>query len=358
MVDPPSAQLARTAEVPQPSEPPTPAVPEAPVTPIDPDPGSPAAPEVPATVPTPVEPATPIVPEPHPDPAPTPNPSPTPDPVPTPDPPANAGPETDARLADRRTLHDMVEVVIVLSFAAIPVGALISAARDRSMRRRTRFRLRFAALVTCMLAPWIVALLAAVGEQGFLSLLWTGFLWGLLLTVLAPPLLFHGRGSDSGPSDDGGGGGPGPDDDRPPPDHPLGWIPLPDAEPAATRLRGPGAPRRGGHPRRPAREPERRPSRVSPQQLGRLSGRPLRVAEQPVCEEEVQSCGRHQQQCPSSAAAVGAQNGRQEQQPDSDTDANAGHLPRIPRSKLRQAGACLKLVHDPSRWHFVDRSFG
>src|SRR5438309_8676090 len=65
-----------------------------------------------------------------------------------------------------------------------------------------------------------------------------------------------------GGGSDGGGGQPVPPG-SPPPAGP-GGLPLPDAEPARVRLREPGRladllPRR---PRRPAREPERRPTRV------------------------------------------------------------------------------------------------
>jgi len=61
---------------------------------------------------------------------------------------------------------------------------------------------------------------------------------------------------------DGGGGQHVPPGPRPP-SGPDG-LPLPDAQPARVRLRGPGRladllPRRS---RRPVREPERRPSRV------------------------------------------------------------------------------------------------
>ena len=66
------------------------------------------------------------------------------------------------------------------------------------------------------------------------------------------------------PSDgsDGGGGL-----HRPTPDAPMrprGGIPLPDAQPAGIRLRGPGrlADKRPARERRPAREPERSPARV------------------------------------------------------------------------------------------------
>ena len=153
--------------------------------------------------------------------------------------------------------------VIVLSLAAIPVGVLISSLRDPTMRRRSRFWLRFSGLVTCMVLPWLAALLGAAGEQGTVTLLLLGLAWALLLVTLAPLLLFRGPGWDPGPSDDGGGG-PGPEDDRRGPDSPIGGIPLPDADQPALRLRGPHRPRRPVHPRRAAPERERRPSRLRP----------------------------------------------------------------------------------------------
>jgi hypothetical protein len=153
-------------------------------------------------------------------------------------------------------------VVIVLSLAAIPLGVLVSAVRDRSLRRRSRFWLRVAALVVCISLPWMIATVGSVGEQAFGALLWAGLLWGVLLVGLAPVLLFRGPGPDPGPSDDDG---PGPDDDRQPPHRPIGGIPLPDATPPATRVRGPHRLRRAANRHRPAREPEReRPSRVWP----------------------------------------------------------------------------------------------
>lgn len=152
-------------------------------------------------------------------------------------------------------------VLIVLSLAAIPLSVLIGALRDPTMHRRSRFWLRFAALVTGMVLPWMVELVAPVSEQAGLKLLFLGLVWALVLVALAPLLLFRASGSDPGPSDDGGGG-PGPEDDRRPPDRPIGGIPLPDAEQPASRVRGPHQPRHSVRPRRAARERERRPSRA------------------------------------------------------------------------------------------------
>ncbi|SRR5579884_3028025 len=152
-------------------------------------------------------------------------------------------------------------VLVVLSLAAIPVGVLVSTVRDPTMHRRPRFVPRLAGLVGCMVLPWVVTLIAPVGDQAVVTLLLLGLAWALLLVVLAPRLLFGGPGSDHGPSD-GGGPGPRPGDDRPPPRPPGGGIPLPDAEQSAARVRGPHKPGRAVRFRRGAREHERRPSRV------------------------------------------------------------------------------------------------
>lgn len=152
-------------------------------------------------------------------------------------------------------------VIIVLSLAAIPFGVLITSLRDRSLRRRSRFRLRFTGFVICMVAPWLIELPRAVSQRESVTPLWLGLGWGLLLVALAPFLLFRGAESDPGHPDDGGPD-PSPEDDPQPP-HPVGGLPLPDAEQPARRVRGPHAPGRATHPRRPAREPERRPSAPS-----------------------------------------------------------------------------------------------
>jgi hypothetical protein len=157
--------------------------------------------------------------------------------------------------------HSGMALVLALSVATMPVGILLSALRDRTLRRRSRFWLRFAGLVLCMIVPWMVALAAAGGEEAFFTLLWAGLAWGMLLAVLGQLLLFHPPDRDTGPSDDDGRG-PGPDDDPRPPDRPRGGIPLPDADQPATRVRGPHSPRPAWHVRRSTRERERR---VTPQ---------------------------------------------------------------------------------------------
>jgi hypothetical protein len=140
----------------------------------------------------------------------------------------------------------------------MPFGLLVSALWDRSLRRRSRFWPRLAALVVCMILPWMTGLLGPVADGGFVVLLWGGFGWAMMLAMLAPLLLFRGPGVDPGPPDDDG---PGPSDDRPPPRRPTGGIPLPDAEQPATRVRGPHRPGGAAGRRRPVRERERRPLR-------------------------------------------------------------------------------------------------
>lgn len=153
-------------------------------------------------------------------------------------------------------------VVAVLSLAFIPLGIVISAMRDSTLRRRSRFWLRLAGLVICMALPWMVGLVVAVGEQAAGALLWIGTVWMLLLVAFVPLLLFRRGGSEPGPQDEGGGG-PGPEHDGPPPHRPIGGIPLP-TERRSSRVRGPHAPRRGVRPGRATRERERRPSRLWP----------------------------------------------------------------------------------------------
>jgi hypothetical protein len=152
-------------------------------------------------------------------------------------------------------------VVIVLSLLAIPLSVLIGASRDPTMRRRSRFRLRFTGVAICIVLPLMASLDGALGDQLRFVLVCLGLGWALLLVAMAPVLLFRSHGPDPGPSDEGGGG-PGPGDDHRPPDRPIGGIPLPDAEQLASRARGPHASRRPARPRRGARERERRPSRL------------------------------------------------------------------------------------------------
>lgn len=166
-------------------------------------------------------------------------------------------------------------VVMVLSLETIPLGILLSATCDGSLRRRSRFWMRFAGFVVALTLPAVVLIAGSAvrlgSEQAAGTLLWGGFLWGLVLVALAPLLLFDGLGFSAGPADDDAGG-PGPGDDRPSPPGPIGGVPLPDAEQSSLRRRGAhpaGAPTRG----RPAREPKRMPSRVTPRCLSRSPSR-------------------------------------------------------------------------------------
>lgn len=95
-----------------------------------------------------------------------------------------------------------------------------------------------------------------IGGMHLLAIVLLGI---LLIPALNDTPLPPRRSSDDG--DEGWGNGP----PRPParPEGPGGGIPLPDAVPAAARLRGPGrlADQRSRRERRPAREPDRRPVR-------------------------------------------------------------------------------------------------
>jgi hypothetical protein len=153
-------------------------------------------------------------------------------------------------------------VFVVVFIEAIPIGALISAALDRSLRRRSDFWLRVAAVALAMLLPALVAVFAPVGENAAVTLFWAGFGWGLLLSALSRFVLFYGCDYGPGSAEDDGDG-PGPEDDRPTPPAPIGGIPLPDARPSAARLRD-HLPAPAGRPRRPVRERERRVPHVRP----------------------------------------------------------------------------------------------
>lgn len=164
-------------------------------------------------------------------------------------------------------------VAFVLSVEAIPIGALISAAFDRSLCRRSSFWLRFAGLVIAIVLPELVAVVAPVGQHAAVTLFWSGLGWAILLLALSRFVLFHGWGFDPGPADEDGEG-PGPGDGRPLAPAPIGGIPLPDAEPSSTRVRDHRPPRRAPRPHRPVRQREHLPSRLWPLRLW-LWGRPI-----------------------------------------------------------------------------------
>jgi predicted membrane channel-forming protein YqfA (hemolysin III family) len=156
----------------------------------------------------------------------------------------------------------MQALLIVLIVETMPLGALISAARDRSLRHRPGFRTRFFAVAGVIVLPSAAALFRAVGDWTVIVLL-ASVVWGFFVFVMARPVLFELGGTDPGPSDDGGGGSDPADNPRPSP-WPLGGAPLPDAEPSSIRRRDHHRPDRGSRlrPRRPVREPDRRPTRA------------------------------------------------------------------------------------------------
>jgi hypothetical protein len=167
-------------------------------------------------------------------------------------------------------------VILALSLEAIPIGALISAAFDRSLRRRSGFWHRVTGVVMAMSLPALVALVAPVGERAAVTLLWAGLGWGLLLCALSWFVLFQGFGPGPSQGDDDDDG-PGPEDGRPTPRSPLGGIPLPDATPSAIRLRDGHHPRPSSRPRRRVRERERRTPRVRPLRLWAQAPGPRRA---------------------------------------------------------------------------------
>lgn len=185
----------------------------------------------------------------------------------------------------------MRAVVVALSVETIPIGVMVGAAFDRSLRRRPRFWLRFAGIVSAIVLPELVAVVAPVGEQTVVTLILLGLGWGILLLVPSRFVLFHGWGFDPGSADDDGDG-PGPEDERPTPPSPIGGIPLPDAEPSSARVRDHRPPRRAARHRRPARERERPPSPLARRRSHRARqtserDRPLQQESAPVVEAPV-----------------------------------------------------------------------
>jgi hypothetical protein len=92
-----------------------------------------------------------------------------------------------------------------------------------------------------------------------------GLLYALCTLLLLIPALLRWSASPPGSSDSDSddGWGKGPPEPPVPPKGPWGGVPLPDAEPAGVRFRGPD--RLADRPvrdRRPAREPRRRPVRT------------------------------------------------------------------------------------------------
>jgi hypothetical protein len=152
----------------------------------------------------------------------------------------------------------------VMSVALIPLGVLFSAARDRSLRRRSRFRLRLAAfMVSVSLPEVVVAIGTTIGmiRSEPVAPLLLGLFWGLLVIVLAPIFLFYGHDVDPGQSDEGEDGPEG-GEDPPSPTAPIGGLPLPNAEQSRLRLRGPRPALGSSWTRRRHHQPARRPTRV------------------------------------------------------------------------------------------------
>lgn len=155
----------------------------------------------------------------------------------------------------------MKVVVVVLCFESLPIAVLISIVSGRRLPRRSRFWLRLVGVVVAMLLPDLAAIVVRPEEETAATLLWIGFVWGLMLVAAATFLLFQHEGPHPGPGDDGGEG-PDSGDGGPTSPAPIGGIPLPDAEPSSTRIRDHQPPRRAPRPRRPTRRRERQPSRL------------------------------------------------------------------------------------------------
>jgi F0F1-type ATP synthase membrane subunit c/vacuolar-type H+-ATPase subunit K len=160
-----------------------------------------------------------------------------------------------------------IVVGLVLAVESIPLGILVGALLDSSLRRRARFALRLAMFAMIQTAPAVVLIVGlafrVLGEQAVGELLAVCVLSVFVSPVLMPVLLFPwpDRRGSSGENDDEGHG-PGPGGDGPLAPRPTGGVPLPDAEPSPVRARGPLPLAPFRWPRRPAREPDRTPSRL------------------------------------------------------------------------------------------------
>jgi hypothetical protein len=160
-----------------------------------------------------------------------------------------------------------IVLVSVLAMEAIPLGILVSALLDSSLRHRARFALRLAGFTVIQAAPAGVLVagmaLRVLSEQAVGELLAVCVLSVFVSPALMPILLFHGP-DQSGPSgkNDDEDHGPGPGRNGPLPPRPIGRLPLPDAEPSSARTRGPLPLAPFRWPRRPAHEPDRTPSRL------------------------------------------------------------------------------------------------
>ncbi len=162
-----------------------------------------------------------------------------------------------------------IAVGLVVAVESIPLGILVSALLDSSLRRRERFGLRLATFMVIQTAPAVAFIAGAAlrvrSEEAAGELLTVCVFWVFLSPALMPILLFRWpdwRGPSGENDDEDHGPGPGPGRDGPLLPGPVGGLPLPDAEPSPVRARGPLPPRRFRRPRRPAREPDRRPARL------------------------------------------------------------------------------------------------
>jgi hypothetical protein len=158
-------------------------------------------------------------------------------------------------------------IVWLAAFALLFGAFVVFAGSPRD--RKPHFWLRVAVLP--LVPGLIAAIVLALAEFGVLpeSAAATLLLTLVFLTIpglmLVPALLYRKPGPSPDSSDGEGGGGPGHPPPGPParPTPPRGGVPLPDAEPARIRIREHGRRVLGGRrPRRPVREPERRPVRA------------------------------------------------------------------------------------------------
>jgi hypothetical protein len=135
-------------------------------------------------------------------------------------------------------------------------------------------------LLIVLLSPLVALFVLMIAAPAFAQATANGF--GALAVAMAVPGIMLARRLFSphwrlppGPSDyddgGGGGGGSGPREPDAPPGVPRSGIPLPDAEQSRERVRDHDRPRRRLRPRRPAREPDRLPTRPRPRVL-MLSG--------------------------------------------------------------------------------------
>ncbi|MGZ4350884.1 MAG: hypothetical protein ACXVRX_10215 [Solirubrobacteraceae bacterium] len=136
-----------------------------------------------------------------------------------------------------------IVVWLVVAVESIPLGILLSALLDSSLRRRARFALRLATFTVIQTAPPVVLMTGAelrvLGEQAVGELLLVCVFSVFVAPVLMPILLFEGldRRGPFGETDDEDDG-PGPGRDGPVAPRPVGGLPLPDADPSPVRARG------------------------------------------------------------------------------------------------------------------------